>query len=85
MSKPTMTDEEHKQRHIELHRAFDELLADWLRHDPDAYASPGTKMRRSLSFADLRSDEMVPPADPGTRRPPLAEESAAPPAPNLAP
>lgn len=25
-----MTDEEHKQRHIELHRAFDELLADWL-------------------------------------------------------
>ena len=25
-----MTPEEHKKRHIELHRAFDELLADWI-------------------------------------------------------
>jgi hypothetical protein len=25
-----MTPEEHRQRHIELHRMFDELLADWL-------------------------------------------------------
>ena len=29
MSKVT-TCEEHKQRHVELHRAFDELLADWI-------------------------------------------------------
>lgn len=27
-----MTSEEHKQRHIELHRYFDELLADWINH-----------------------------------------------------
>lgn len=27
-----MTPEQHKQRHIELHKAFDELLADWIRH-----------------------------------------------------
>jgi hypothetical protein len=28
------TPEGHRQRRIELHRAFDELLADWLAHDP---------------------------------------------------
>jgi hypothetical protein len=33
-NKPQMTPEERGQRHIELHRAFDELLADWLAHDP---------------------------------------------------
>ena len=27
-----MTPEEHKARHIELHRALDELLADWISH-----------------------------------------------------
>jgi len=29
-----MTHEEHRQRHVELHRAFDELLADYARHHP---------------------------------------------------
>lgn len=27
-----MTTEEHKQRHIELHRALDELVADFINH-----------------------------------------------------
>jgi len=27
-----MTPEEHKQRHIELHKALDELLADFITH-----------------------------------------------------
>ena len=27
-----MTTEEHRQRHIELHRALDELVADWITH-----------------------------------------------------
>ncbi len=27
--------EEHKQRHIELHRALDELFADYIVHNPD--------------------------------------------------
>lgn len=27
-----MTTEEHKQRHIELHRALDELAADFINH-----------------------------------------------------
>lgn len=25
-----MTEDEHKQRHVELHEALDELIADWL-------------------------------------------------------
>jgi hypothetical protein len=27
-----MTPEEHRKRHIKLHKALDELLADYLRH-----------------------------------------------------
>ena len=27
-----MTREEHSQRHIELHRSLDELVADWIDH-----------------------------------------------------
>jgi hypothetical protein len=27
-----MTDQEHKQRHIELHKALDELFADYIAH-----------------------------------------------------
>jgi hypothetical protein len=27
-----MTPEEHKQRHIELHKALDELVADYIQH-----------------------------------------------------
>jgi hypothetical protein len=28
-----MTREEHRQRHVELHAALDELMADWARHN----------------------------------------------------
>ncbi len=30
-----MTPEEHKQRHIELHKGFDELFADFIHHHPE--------------------------------------------------
>lgn len=29
-----MTPEEHKARHDQLRRALDELVADWITHDP---------------------------------------------------
>lgn len=29
-----MTKDEHRQRHVELHKAFDELYADYIRHQP---------------------------------------------------
>ena len=31
----TSTPEGHRQRHVELHKAFDELFADFIRHSPD--------------------------------------------------
>ena len=27
-----LTEDEHRQRHIELHQALDELVADWIQH-----------------------------------------------------
>jgi hypothetical protein len=33
MSKIELAPEQHRQRHIELHRAFDELAADFLTHN----------------------------------------------------
>ena len=39
-----MTREEHKARHVELHRAFDELLADYLLHNRGALPSTTTCM-----------------------------------------
>lgn len=30
-----MTTEEHQQKHIELHRALDELFADFIYHHPN--------------------------------------------------
>jgi len=35
-----MTREEHIQRHIELHKALDELLADWIRHTNGSLYDP---------------------------------------------
>ena len=34
-----MTDEEHKQRHIELHRMLDELVADYFTHTGKLFTS----------------------------------------------
>jgi hypothetical protein len=31
-----VTAEAHQQRHVELHRALDELVADWITHGPGA-------------------------------------------------
>jgi hypothetical protein len=39
-----VTPEEHKQKHVELYRAFDELLADFIRND---------KQMRKLSQIDV--------------------------------
>ena len=34
--------EEHRQRHVTLHAALDELVADWLIHNPRVRPSTGT-------------------------------------------
>ena len=37
-----MTKEEHKQRHIELHKYLDELVADWITHTRNTLPSKAT-------------------------------------------
>lgn len=44
-----MTDEEHKARHVELHKALDELAADWLDH---TYTTSG-KLLSNTSIMEL--------------------------------
>jgi len=34
-----MTEEEHRKRHTELHEMFDELLADFITHNPTCLPS----------------------------------------------
>ena len=46
MTRPVMTEAEHRQRHIELHAAVDELVADYLRQHRGALPS-------EVSVADL--------------------------------
>jgi hypothetical protein len=39
-----MTEAEHKQCHIELHKALDELVADCIRHDKYFFPSKNSVM-----------------------------------------
>ena len=34
--------EEHRQRHVELHKNLDELVADWIIHNPGKFPSSTT-------------------------------------------
>jgi hypothetical protein len=43
------TREQHRQRHIELHHALDELFADFIRHAP----------RRRFAFLDMPVRELM--------------------------
>lgn len=44
-----MTDEEHRDRHLELHRALDELLADWAAQQP----RDGSRLFQNTTIAEL--------------------------------
>jgi hypothetical protein len=44
-----MTPEEHRKRHIKLHKALDELLADYLRHE----GREGLKGPSTITVLDL--------------------------------
>jgi hypothetical protein len=42
-----LTEEEHRQRHVELHKALDELIADFLAH------TRGTKLPSTTPIREL--------------------------------
>jgi hypothetical protein len=44
-----MTKEEHRRRHVDLHEALDELMADWALHQP----RDGTKLYSNTTITEL--------------------------------
>lgn len=44
-----MTEDEHRNRHIDLHKALDELIADWAAHQP----KDSSKMYSNTTIAEL--------------------------------
>lgn len=50
-----MSAEKHLKRHQELHKALDELAADWLSHQP----VDGKKLFSNTSIINYRADEVV--------------------------
>ena len=61
-----MTHEEHRQRHIELHRALDQLFADYIQHHPQQTEFTTMPLRQLLEWSydqtitptDLRSEHV---------------------------
>lgn len=46
-----MTVEEHKQRHIELHKSLDELFADYISHHPEEIQFTEMPLMKLLTWA----------------------------------
>jgi hypothetical protein len=55
-----MTPEEHRQRHITLHRALDELFADYIGHHPQQSGFLDTPIRALIEWSHAQTIE---PAD----------------------
>lgn len=60
-----MTHDEHKARHVELHRLYDEnageLLADYLRHNPDK----GLRNTSLMEFMEWSHSQTIEPTEDG--------------------
>lgn len=50
-----MTIEEHRRRHLELHRAFDELFADYIKHHPDQVKFLDMPLRQLLEWSHTQT------------------------------
>lgn len=46
-----MTQEEHKKRHIELHKSLDELFADFIRHNPNKKSFLETPIKKLMEWS----------------------------------
>lgn len=54
--------ETHRQRHVELHQAFDELIADYMRHHPGAYLGD-TSLLELIQWSHAQTQEPTPTPD----------------------
>jgi hypothetical protein len=55
MSEREMTEEEHRQRHVQLHRAMDELFADYIDCHPEQQGYLEMPVRRLLEWSHLQT------------------------------
>ncbi len=46
-----MKPEEHKQRHVELHKSLDELFADYIIHHPDESNYSGMVLQQFIRWS----------------------------------
>ena len=46
-----MNPEQHRQRHVELHRALDQLFADYIQHHPKQHDYLGTPLRDFIEWS----------------------------------
>jgi hypothetical protein len=70
--KTPMTHEEHKAHHVKLHANLDELLSDWLLHEPTApnLISPTFLQRPIVDLVEWSQKQMRNPSEkpPGLPR-----------------
>jgi hypothetical protein len=52
-----MTHDEHRQRHIELHRALDELFADFINHHPGETQFLDKPLRELIEWSHAQTVE----------------------------
>ena len=50
-----MTPEEHKARHVELHKALDELFADFIAAHPTEHSFTKMPIMRLLQWSNLQA------------------------------
>ena len=62
MASAPVTAEEHRLRHVALHKAFDELLADWIAHLPLG-AVAGVLDRSILELITWSHEQTIAPKD----------------------
>lgn len=56
-----MTEEEHRQRHITLHKALDELFADFILHHPREHGFSDRPIKDLLEFSYQQTQHVTEP------------------------
>jgi len=55
-----MTEEQHKQIHVELHQSLDQLFADYIMHHPDETEFTHMPLNRLLAWANEQRKDPTP-------------------------
>jgi hypothetical protein len=55
MADEKLTPEAHKARHVLLHKALDELVADWINHHPQGTALQQTSIMTLIQWSHTQT------------------------------